>query len=324
MKTATIILSLMVYASSAIFAQGQSLQVGEANYKIYPDVLDKKPNIDSPLLLKDGREFVLAVTKDEKYAIIPVELKEDNGICNPLVVDIEDFPTLATTGLHNREQLLKTKTITGRSVDEITMLGQPGELSTGGFMADDEDIISVIFGDDLLVEEMGFTHPDISKPLFHVLNMMSFDLSINRWNMARHQWENIVYFHYHGKIVNVEAYDTKGGQLSIFDDRLKGGFHIKIWHELNNAEEAFLQKHYGHLNKEDYDAFKQQLTFLNIGEMQPQYIKRYGFYEGHTFWRADPVAIAFIFGMLNLNELYQVFEGKLDEKVLNHHLAISP
>ncbi len=45
--------------------------------------------------------------------------------------------------------------------------------------------------------------------------------------------------------------------------------------------------------------------------MQPQYIMRYGFYEGHTFWRADPIAISFIFGFKSLEELDVIFEGKL-------------
>ena len=54
------------------------------------------------------------------------------------------------------------------------------------------------------------------------------------------------------------------------------------------------------------------LSFINTGELEPQYIMRYGFYEGHTFWRTDPIAIAFIFGLKNLVELDSIFDHKLD------------
>jgi hypothetical protein len=39
------------------------------------------------------------------------------------------------------------------------------------------------------------------------------------------------------------------------------------------------------------------------GEMHPFYIWRYGFYEGHTAWRSDPIAIAFIFGLKSIEEI---------------------
>jgi len=45
--------------------------------------------------------------------------------------------------------------------------------------------------------------------------------------------------------------------------------------------------------------------------MLPYYIMRYGFYEGHTDYRADPIAIAFIFGMRSLEEIEAAFEGRL-------------
>jgi hypothetical protein len=44
---------------------------------------------------------------------------------------------------------------------------------------------------------------------------------------------------------------------------------------------------------------------------------RYGFYEGHTFWRVDPVAMAFIFGFKSLEELDGIFEGKLDKVLVS-------
>jgi hypothetical protein len=65
------------------------------------------------------------------------------------------------------------------------------------------------------------------------------------------------------------------------------------------------------------EEFKARISYLNIGEMQPQYIMRYGFYEGHTFWRACPVAISYIFGFKSLGELDQLFEGDLFNIITN-------
>jgi hypothetical protein len=48
---------------------------------------------------------------------------------------------------------------------------------------------------------------------------------------------------------------------------------------------------------------------------------RYGFYEGHTFWRTDPIAISFIFGLKNLNELDEIFNGKLHTILTGHFMG---
>jgi len=60
------------------------------------------------------------------------------------------------------------------------------------------------------------------------------------------------------------------------------------------------------------------LTFIHTGEMVPYYIMRYGFYEGHTDYRADPIAIAWLFGLKSLEELDEAFEGKLYEALTAH------
>jgi len=54
--------------------------------------------------------------------------------------------------------------------------------------------------------------------------------------------------------------------------------------------------------------------------MAPYYIMRYGFYEGHTDYRADPIAIAWIFGLRNLEQIEAAFQGRLDV-VMKHHFA---
>jgi len=293
--------------------------VKDIPYDRYPEVIDTKPDLPSPFMVEDETEYVIAMTKEEKYAIIPVTLSNDREICRQLIIDTLDFPQLVKTGLHSVDILNQIKTITGWSLDTITELGRPGGLSHSGFMAGDEDIISVIRADNRVARQLGLTHPQLAKPLFHVLNLIDMDLSLNRWNMARHQWENITCFFYNDVRVFVEAYDTKGGQMSIFNDCIEGAFHVKLWHEFNTEELEYIKKHYSHLSSDEFEAFKAALSFINIGEMQPQYIMRYGFYEGHTFWRACPVAISFIFGFRSLEELNNIFEGKLNEIILNHY-----
>ncbi|NNF34790.1 MAG: hypothetical protein HKN68_11805 [Saprospiraceae bacterium] len=227
----------------------------------------------------------------------------NGGICQQLIIDSKDFPHLAETGLHSDKHLESIRTITGRSLEEITRLGCPGGLSQAGFMAEDEDIKSVLIGDNQLVRKLGLTHPQLAKPLFQVLNMMDADLQLNRWNMAQHQWENIQGFFYNNQLVHITAEDTKGGQKSIFDDGIKGGFYIRIWRPLDDTELKYLKTRYEYLSDSEIKEMIDQLSIINIGEIQPQYIMRYGFYEGHTYWRADPVAISFIFGMKHIEEL---------------------
>ena len=45
---------------------------------------------------------------------------------------------------------------------------------------------------------------------------------------------------------------------------------------------------------------------------------RYGFFEGHTEWRTDPVALAFIFGLRTVGELEAAFPGRLLEVLTDH------
>jgi len=61
-----------------------------------------------------------------------------------------------------------------------------------------------------------------------------------------------------------------------------------------------------------------RLAYIHTGEMVPYYIMRYGFYEGHTDFRADPIAIAFIFGLKSLEEIEDVFQGNLYKTLTRH------
>jgi hypothetical protein len=311
-------LSLSLFILAFALQAQDPIDVSSQEYLLYPEVNEGPLALPSPLKALDGQEYVIALTRDSAFAIIPVTLSDQRGICRQLVVDTADFPSLVTTGLHDEEQLMRITHITGRSLAEINRLALPGGLSTGGFIAPDENIKSVLLGDNRLVRKMNLSHPLLAKCLFHVLNLMDEDLKLDRWNMAHHEWEHILGFWYSGKFVQVRAFDTKGGQESIFDDGITGAFHIKIWRDLNQEEKRYLEEHYAQLSPERFDQMIEKLTFFNMGEMQAQYIMRYGFYEGHTFWRSDPVAIAFIFGLKELEELDRIFEGQLDLALLHH------
>ena len=54
------------------------------------------------------------------------------------------------------------------------------------------------------------------------------------------------------------------------------------------------------------------------GEIEPHYVQWYGFYQGHTTWRVDPIAIAFVLGLRALDEIEAAFPGRLDEALTAH------
>jgi hypothetical protein len=63
---------------------------------------------------------------------------------------------------------------------------------------------------------------------------------------------------------------------------------------------------------------EKSISRVHTGEMVPYYIMRYGFYEGHTDYRADPVALAFIFGLKSLEDIEAAFSGRLPEVLTMH------
>ncbi|MBN1562000.1 hypothetical protein JW998_17235 [candidate division KSB1 bacterium] len=304
---------LALLSIQQVFANSETVQLDTTAYKLYPQVNEKKPTLPSPFQTEDGDEYVVAATKENSFAIIKVNPQTAVQKKQQCTIDTTDFPTLAQTGLHSDEELAQTKMITGRSLAEITDLGRPAQLSEEGFMSAKEDILSLLRTDNQIVRSLGLSHPQLAKPLFHILNMMETDLKGGRWNMSEHEWQNIPTFFYNGNKVTVEAHDTKGGQLSIFDDGIEGAFWIVILRELSTAENRFLQKHYRHLTTSQFDVMKQRLTTIFTGEMEPQYIMRYGFYEGHAGWRTDPIAVAFIFGLKDLEDIEASFPGRLHE-----------
>jgi len=253
-----------------------------------------------------------------------VTLGSDTKKARQLMVDAVDFPALSGSGLHSEKELDAAQTITGRSIAEITELGCPGGLSIDGFLAADENVISVLKGDNRIVSAMSLTHRELARPLFHIWNMIGADLDLGRWNMAEHRWENIRSVLYNGKTVRLNAGDTKGAQRSIFEDGFDdGSFWIEIERDLEAGEKTFLARKYRHLTPEQRAVLIKRLSSIRTGEMEPHYIMWYGFYEGHTSWRADPLAIAFIFGLRSLEELESALPGRLYE-VLTEHFSAQP
>jgi len=258
----------------------------------------------------DGVVTVTARLRDGTFAIVPVMLTEGQRFVNS-----GEFPDLARTGLHLEPALLGKQTITDRSITEITDLGRPGGLSTAGFMATDEDIISVLAGDNRLVSALGLTHPEAAEPLFHVINMLETDIGVVYRN---HSWDGLRGFSYNGREIRLTGKGTKGGQTSIFDNGIQGAWDLSIWREPDEDELAFLKERYAHLGEEPFSKLLETLSRFHTGEMEPQYIMRYGFYEGHTEYRTDPIAIAFIFGLRTVEEIEAAFPARLLDTLTGH------
>jgi hypothetical protein len=291
----------------------------EESLKLFPHMYDRMPQIPSPYTMKDGTEIVLAFTKDKKYVYYPVTVENSEPLIyargggqmakgSQLEIDAADFPALADTGRHSEIELDQTKTITGRSVGIVTEIGRPERSSGAGFMGDDEDIISVLKGDNRLVQKMGLTHPQTAKALFHV------------WNLVFLPYQDIEFLMYNGKEILFEIQGSRGWQDSLFNDEIQGQHTLKIWRELEPDEREFLNEKYSRLNEEQMARLVEDLSIITTGEMAFYYIMRYGFYEGHTDFRTDPIAVAFIFGLRSLEDIDHALGGSLF-KALNEHFT---
>jgi hypothetical protein len=229
---------------------------------------------------------------------------------------------LEATGLHDNDKLDRITTITGRSLEELNRLGRPNGLSSSGFFAADEDIISVLKGDNALVRKLGLTHSQMARPLFHVWNAILLELQHgSRQSTFPRFWRAFSPIEYNGGKVVVKAEGTKGFQQSLFNDEIKGTANITISRELTPGETKFLKDKYAHLSTQQKDELIKSLTRMRTGEMQPYYVMRYGFYEGHTPWRVDPIAIALIFGLRSLDEIEAAFPRNLHEVLAGHFVA---
>ncbi len=299
---------------------------GPMPYPLYPDTLADPPDVPSPYVMEDGTEILTAVLKDRKYALIPVTVENGRplhysrrvpsvyGKDQQLHVNRGDFPALARTGLHDEAELDGKGMITGLPVDVISYIGRPGRFSGAGFMADDENIISVLKGDNDLVRTLGLTHPQMARPLYHVWNIILREIECGKLG----RFSSLQQFLYNGRTITLRAEATKGWQVSIFQDEIQGRFDVDVQRVLTPAERLFLRARYSQLSDTQMTELEERLTRLHFSEMAPYYIMRYGFYEGHTTYRADPLAIACIFGLKSVAEIENAFPGRLYSVLTRH------
>lgn len=321
MRIAFLFIFLLPFFSCA----QQSLKIENREIKLFPFEYDRKLEIESPLEF-EGREYILAKTSNNKYTVIDVTVEKGDpynyrgkirGKGNQLFINDKDFPTLAKTGLHSEKELQNTKSIAGRSIAEITMRGRPMRMSGAGFMAEDEDIISVLLGDNDLVKKMNLTHPELAKTIFHYWNIIQISEEIGLGQGIAVPAIDTIF--YNNRIIKYVIPSCRGWQDSLFKDSIMGECHLEMIVELNDSEKQFIDTHFKQLLKEQKQDFIKKLTHMHTGEMAAYYIQRYGFYEGHTDYRADPIVLAYIFGLRTLEELYNAFDGKIYENIFNHH-----
>ncbi|MCB2230324.1 hypothetical protein KQH82_06390 [bacterium] len=328
MNRIPILVFILLVTASLVRAQAvpvEEVVLGDQTYPLYPAVLSDKPDIPSPVTAVDGAEYVVCLTRDGKYTIIPVAVENGDsldyrqrlwyGKGRQLQVDSLDFPTLAATGLHSDTELWQATEITGRAVEEITRTGRPEQYSGTGFMAHDEDIVSVLKGDNVLVSRLGLTHPELAKPLFHVFNVIQAVMK-DAGHKKRGEDQRLLY---NGRVLHLRFWGAKGWQESIFDDEILGYWQIEIRRELDPEEIAFVSQRYSALDDTARAELIRQLSFIHTGEMVPFYIMRYGFYEGHTDYRADPIALASLFGLRTIQEINEAFGSDLYTALSKHH-----
>lgn len=284
-------------------------KVNSQNIQLLPVVFTSIPDLPSPLILETNREVVLAKFTDNSFSWVDATVENGEpfdykcqlyGKGNQLMADEIDFATLARKGIHSDLDLQNAKTITGRSVAQITIDGRPWCSSGVGFMAKDETIMSVIYGDNEIVKTMQLTHPDMARPLFHLWNI-SREVGIQNEKAYKNLKLQSLIYNEHEVFVDIQG--SRGWQESIFNDEILGTGHIRIWRDLNNFEISFIKSHYPNLSDEQLNMLIKKLSHIHTGEMVFFYINRYGFYEGHAEYRADPVSVALVFGLRNIEEL---------------------
>ncbi len=302
----SLFLIIPLKASETPRPDAKEIQAGGRTYILYPHTYEECPDLPSPFISGDNEEFLISQTGKE-FTIIPVTVENGEPFDyvggnfsnkgRQLEVDAKDFPMLAETGLHSEKKLEGTLSITGRPLSEINRLGRPGILSGSGFMGEDEDIISVMQKDNRIVSALGLIHPRLSRPLFQIFNII-----LARMNPSIRVFpENKIL--YNRNWVSVKYQAGKGWQESIFDDEILGFWQIEIKRDFTPEENKFFAEKFQALDEQEKSELKERLSHIRIGEMVPFYIQRYGFYEGSTPYRADPLAISFIFGLKSLEEI---------------------
>ncbi len=320
-------LLMLFIAITADARPNNTFRYENKKYRFFPETTKKRPDLPSPLVLDDGRQIVTCFTIDKQYTLIDVTIANDDslnyqknlwlGKGRQKSVDGIDFPTLARTGLHSEQELDQTRTITGKSIQEINDIARPEQYSGMGFISFDEDILSVLKGDNRLVAKADFTHPQIVEPLFHVWNVIQAAARQNKKMPVADAIEGICY---NDQKIYLQVWGALGWQESIFNDEILGYWEIEVWRDLSDKEKSFIEKTYADLDERQMESLLHNLSYIHTGEMVPFYIMRYGFYEGHTGYRADPISILSVFGLKSIQDLHESMNNDL-YKALNTHFT---
>lgn len=266
------------------------------------------PDLPSPYITSDGSELITIKTL-QGFLLVPVTQENGDiyscmyflkGKGKQLYVGDRDFRSLGKGGLHSDAELDKKIYITGRKIELINYLARPGGFSRSGFIGKNEDIISVLKNDNRIVKLLRLKHNNLAKPLFHVWNAI-----LGKYFSKRSVNNGIIFYNDHKIVINAEA--GKGYQESIFHDEVEGKWNIEISRELTIKETKILNKSNPGLSAIELEELRKRLSGIKISEMNPFYIMRYGFYEGYTDFRADPIAITLIFGLRSLKNITNTF-----------------
>lgn len=298
--------------------------------QLYPYLYETQPEIQSPCIVHDTIETLLILTKNLQFGICEVTLENGGplfysfklgtfmGKDQQLTIGSADFPSLAKTGLHTETEINSKIMITGIPINTINCTAKPNAYSISGFLAEDEDIISVLKGDNTLVKKLGLTHPQLAKPLFQIWNLIIKETELGNWGRF---YDNIPVVYYNHHLLNLKASSSKGWQISIFQDEIQGRYNIHIDRKPDLKETKYLNEKYANLTEEEFPEFMKQLSSLDFSEMLPYYILRYGFYEGHVDYRCDPIAISFIFGLKSLEEINAACNGDIYNTLKKHFIS---
>ena len=168
-----------------------------------------------------------------------------------------------------------------------------------------------------MVQKLELMHPDLARPLLHLWNIAN---TVERYNKNVPPKDSVLLrsLVYGSNEIGFRISGNKGWQESIFNDEILGKYQLEMWRDLDPGEEGFLKEHYGKLTEKEFEELKRKISYIHTGEMALYYINRYGFYEGHTDFRAEPLSIAFIFGIRTLEEIHQATNGDLFGHLTNH------
>jgi len=271
--------------------------------------------------LKNGTEVIISLNVIGEYSVLPITqekgeiyscLYDLNGKGDQVWVDEPDFHSLGKTGLHSEGELNKKTMITGRSIEVINFISKPNRFSDAGFLAEDEDVISVLKRRQQNCYENGNGSFSDGKTFISYLECTSGDYLEGQSDTAT--------IYYNSNKVNIIRTWLNGYQESIFHDEIEGRNNIQIWRDLNKEELEFLKRSYSDLPEDSFRLLINRLTHLHISEMLPFYIMRYGFYEGHTSYRADPLTISVVFGLKSIKDIDSIFKNDL-YNTLNQHFT---